>query len=425
MPPYAALKLQLPVWQNCSMHPAASVDVLLHVLLTLSAIIILGRILGALLKPLGQPQVIGDILAGILLGPSLIGAQASAWLLPAAAAPSLGLIAQLGVILYMFLVGLETNAGILRGQLRQTAFIASAGMALPFALGLALAMFLHARVADAQVPLSHFALFIGVALSVTAFPVLARILADRNLQKTPLGLLALGSAAAGDAVAWCGLALVVGVVQSGSGGTPVAIGTLVYVVVMLALVRPLAVRWVNRLTPAAAGNGALVTAIVACVLSAAATQWIGIHALFGAFLMGLLIPHDSALAQTLDRRLNDVVSIVFLPAFFAYAGLRTQINLVQGLEQWLLVILIILVATLGKFGGVAAAARLAGHDWRAAAALGALMNTRGLMELIVLNIGLDLHVISPTLYSMLVLMALVTTMATAPLLRLLGVRALP
>ena len=399
----------------------AHMDVLLHVLLTLAAIIALGRVLALALRWLHQPPVIGDILAGILLGPSLIGVEASHVLLPAAAAPALGQIAQLGVILYMFLVGLESNLG--GGErLRQTVFISSAGMALPFALGLALAAFLHPRLSDPSVPVAHFALFMGVALSVTAFPVLARILADRGLQKTPLGMMALDCAAVGDAAAWCVLAAVAGVVNAGSSGLRVTLDAVGYVVVMLAVVRPLMRSWVSKLDTAP-GNAVLAIAMIACLLSAAATEWIGIHALFGAFLMGVLIPHDSAMARTLDRRLNDVVGAVFLPAFFAWAGLRTQINLVHGADQWLLAGLIILAATLGKFGGVAAAARISGFNWRESAILGALMNTRGLMELIVLNIGLDLGVISPTLYSMLVLMALATTMATAPTIRWLGLRA--
>jgi Kef-type K+ transport system membrane component KefB len=401
---------------------AGRVDVLLHVLLTLAAIIALGRVLAAGLRRLDQPPVIGDILAGILLGPSLIGAGASQTLLPAAAAPALGQIAQLGVVLYMFLVGLETNAGGLRERLRQTVFISSAGMMLPFALGLALAVFLYPRLSDPSVPLTHFALFMGIALSVTAFPVLARILADQGLQKTSLGMMALGCAAVGDAAAWCVLAAVAGVVNANGNGLRVTLEAAGYVVLMLAIVQPLARRWVSRLD-AKPGNGSLAIAMIGCLLSAAATQWIGIHALFGAFLMGALIPHDSALARTLDRRLNEVVGVVFLPAFFAWAGLRTQINLVQGLDQWLLAGLIIVAATFGKFGGVAAAARISGFNWRESAILGALMNTRGLMELIVLNIGLDLGVISPAVYSMLVLMAVVTTLATAPAIRWLGLRA--
>lgn len=398
-------------------------DVLLHVLLTLAAIIVLGRALGRVLKPLGQPQVIADILAGVLLGPSLIGSQAASMLLPPSAAPALGLIAQVGVILYMFLVGLETNAGTLRGGWRHTAAIASAGMVAPFALGVLLAAALYARFADPGVTRWDFELFMGVALSITAFPVLARILADRDLQRTPIGLMALGCAAAGDVAAWCLLALVVGAVKSGTGGAAVVAWTIGFAAAMLILARPLIQRWSARVTLQEAGNGAIATALVGCLLSAAITEWIGIHALFGAFLFGLLIPHDSAIAQALQRRLDDVVSVVFLPAFFAYSGLRTQIGLVDGATPWLAVLAIVAVATIGKFGGVAIAARVNGFGWRDSAILGSLMNARGLVELIVLNIGLDVGVLSAQVYSMMVLMALATTIATAPMLRLFGARA--
>ncbi len=398
-------------------------NVLLHVLLTLAAIIVLGRALGRLLKPLGQPQVIADILAGILLGPSLIGADAAATLLPPNASPALGLIAQVGVILYMFLVGLETNAGTLRGEWRRTAAIASSGMVAPFALGVLLATVLYPRFADPRVPPWDFELFIGVALSITAFPVLARILSDRNMQRTPMGVMALACAAVGDVAAWCVLALVVGMVDVQGHGSTVVLRTLGFAAAMLVVVRPLVQRWAARVTPSEAGNGAIATALVGCLLSAAVTEWIGIHALFGAFLFGLLIPHDCALAQALERRLHDVVSVVFLPAFFAYSGLRTQIGLVDGAAQWFAVAAIVVVATIGKFGGVVASARAIGLGWRDSAILGSLMNARGLVELIVLNIGLDIGVLSPQVYSMLVLMALATTIATAPMLRLFGARA--
>jgi Kef-type K+ transport system membrane component KefB len=405
------------------MH-ASQVNVLLHVLVTLAAIIVLGRVLGRLLRPLGQPQVIADILAGILLGPSLLGKEASSWLLPPEAAPSLGLVAQVGVILWMFLLGLETNLGVLRGKWRPIVSIAGAGMATPFLLGwLVLAGWLYPRFASADVDPVHFSLFIGVALSITAFPVLARILADRNLQRTSNGMTALACAAVGDVAAWCILAILVGMVQMQSGGARILLATVAFVAAMLVVVRPLVHRWAVRQTPQQAGNGAITVALLGCLLSAAMTEWIGIHALFGAFLFGLVIPHDCALAETLERRIRDVVSIVFLPAFFAYSGLRTEIGLVDTSAQWLAVGAIILVATLGKFGGVTAAARLNGFGWRDAAVLGSLMNARGLVELIVLNIGLDTGIISPTVYTMMVLMALATTVGTAPMIRALGVRA--
>ena len=255
-------------------------------------------------------------------------------------------------------------------------------------------------------------------MSITAFPVLARILTDRGMTRTELGVVALGCAATDDVTAWCLLAFVVGVAKAQVGqGLLVTAGALGYIAFMLLVARPLlrrmAARWVMEPLP----RGAVAVVFVALLLSALATEAIGIHAIFGAFLLGAVIPHDSAVARTFTRQLEHLVTVLLLPAFFAFTGMRTRIDLVSGLDQWLICALIILVATLGKFGGTLVAARLTGLGWRAAAALGTLMNTRGLMELIVLNIGLDLRVISPTLFAMMVVMALVTTMATAPVLR--------
>jgi Kef-type K+ transport system membrane component KefB len=409
--------------------PAAhgSLGVLGHVLVTLIAVVVAGQVLGRLCRSLGQPPVIGEIVAGILLGPSLLGwvwPEASAFLVPAGVAPFIAVIAQLGVILYMFLVGLELNSSMLRERAGKTFAISHASIAVPFVLGAALALYLYPRLAEGGVPFTSFALFLGAALSVTAFPVLARILTDRRLHTTPLGVMALGAAAAGDVTAWCLLAFIVGVAEASVGG---AVLTLVlsaaFVALMVLAVRPLLVRLLPcyddaRLTP-------VVTAavLVTVLASALATEAIGIHALFGAFLFGAIIPHDSRLAHRFHHKLDDVVTVLLLPAFFALVGMRTEIGLVDGPEHWLICGLIVVAATAGKFGGTYAAARLTGTDWREAAGLGVLMNTRGLMELIVLNLGLEMKVISPTLFAMMVLMALVTTVATGPALRLLGIDA--
>jgi Kef-type K+ transport system membrane component KefB len=260
----------------------------------------------------------------------------------------------------------------------------------------------------------------GVAMSITAFPVLARILTDRRMTRTELGVIALSCAATDDVTAWCLLAFVVGVAQAQVGeGLVVLAGTLVYIALMLLLGRPMLSRVVARWKTEQLPRGAIAFVFVALLISALTTEYIGIHAIFGAFLLGAVIPHDSVVARTFSRQLHSVVTVLFLPAFFAFTGMRTRIDLVTGLDQWVICGLIILVATLGKFGGTFVAARLTGLGWRSAAALGTLMNTRGLIELIVLNIGLDLRVISPTLFSMMVLMALVTTMVTSPVLRLL------
>jgi Kef-type K+ transport system membrane component KefB len=398
-------------------QPAA---VLLHVLVALAAVIITGQLLAKLFAYLRQPPVIGEVVAGILLGPSLLGPELSGWILPPAVAPFLGLIAQLGVILYMFLVGLELNVSLLTHRVHTTVATSHASILLPFLLGTLSAVALYPRLSNRDVPFTSFALFIGVAMSITAFPVLARILTDRGMTRTELGVVALGCAATDDVTAWCLLAFVVGIARAQVGeGLLVTAGALGYIAGVLLIARPLLRRVASRWNTEPLPRSAVAVVFVALLLSALTAEVIGIHAIFGAFLLGAVIPHESTVARTLTRQLEHLVTILLLPAFFAFTGMRTRIDLVSGLDQWTICALIILIATLGKFGGALVAARLTGMGWRAAAALGTLMNTRGLMELIVLNIGLDLRVISPTLFAMMVLMALVTTMATAPVLRCL------
>jgi Kef-type K+ transport system membrane component KefB len=371
--------------------------------------------------------VIGEVLAGIALGPSLLGAVApgaSAYVLPPESAPYLAVVAQLGVILYMFTVGLELDASVLRRRGHAAVAISHASIVAPFVLGAVLALGLYPTMAPAGVAFTPFALFLGASMSVTAFPVLARILTDRGMTQTELGIVALACAAADDVTAWCLLALVVGVAQAQVGGAVfVVVLTMLYLAAMFLLVRPLlscVVPWIEQ-----RGLSKGVTSVVfgALLLSAWLTEFIGVHALFGAFLLGAVIPHDSRIARELPRRFEDIVTIVFLPAFFAFTGMRTEIGLIAGWENWLWCGAIIAVATAGKFGGSAAAARIAGMSPKDASALGVLMNTRGLVELIVLNIGLDLGVLSPRLFAMMVIMALATTLSTAPFLHWLGVGA--
>jgi Kef-type K+ transport system membrane component KefB len=398
-------------------------DLLWHLLLALTAVVVAGRLLGSLFRFIGQPPVIGEVVAGILLGPSLLGSispDAYAFLLPASITPSLGLLSQLGVALYMFLVGVELDTDGLRGQLRATVTIAQSSIVVPFVLGGLLATALYQDLAPTGVPLAHFVLFLGVAMSITAFPVLARILADTGLTRTDLGRLALTCAAVGDVTAWCLLAFVVGVVRSEQGSALLpSVLTLGYIAFMFVVVRPAVVKWCRRLEGRGIDSQALAIALVAMLVSALVTEWIGIHAIFGAFLMGAMVPHDSSLARTLEERIESLATILLLPAFFAFAGTRTEIGLISTWADWLTCAAIVAVATIGKFGGTLAAARITGHQWRTATSLSVLMNTRGLMELIVLNVGLDLGVISPALFTMMVVMAIVTTMATTPLLTVL------
>jgi Kef-type K+ transport system membrane component KefB len=360
-------------------------------------------------------------MAGIALGPSVLGAvapEASRYLLPPDVAPYLGIVAQLGVIIYMFLVGLELNPGPMRGQLRSTVTTALAGIGVAFGLGAALASYLYADFSVPGVPFTHFALFLGIAMSITAFPVLARILADRGMTATRLGTIALACAAIADVVAWCLLAFVVGVVQARVGSAFLVAGlTMAFVAVMFLAVRPFVRRLWSSSSGALASEDVIALALVCMLLAALATEAIGVHAIFGAFLFGAVIPHDSALARALEKSIGDLATVLLLPAFFALTGMRTEMSLLSGAYEWLICGAVVLVATAGKFGGTFVAARLTGLDGPHAAALGVLMNTRGLMELIVLNVGLDLGVISPTIFTMLVVMALVTTMATTPVLQ--------
>ena len=402
--------------------PPASSEVLLHVLLALVVVIIVARLLGALFRRFNQPAVIGEVIAGVLLGPSLLGRVApgiSSYLLPPAVAPFLGVLSQVGIILYMFLIGLELDTGLLRQRAHASVAISHASIIAPFLLGTGLSLWLYPRLSSSDVPFFVFALFMGISMSVTAFPVLARILTDRAMHKSRLGVIALACAAVDDVTAWCLLAFVVSVARSEPRRVvPTLALTAAFIAAMFFVVRPLAA-WFAR-TRKDIRQDSLAVIFVALLASALVTEFIGIHAIFGAFLLGAVIPHDSELARDLTRKLNDLVIVLLLPAFFAFTGMRTQIGLVNGASEWLTCGLIILVASLGKFGGSTVAARISGLDWRQAASLGILMNTRGLMELIVLNVGLDLGVLSPTLFAMLVVMAIVTTLATSPILHLLS-----
>jgi Kef-type K+ transport system membrane component KefB len=407
---------------------AGKVDVVFHVLATLAAIIILGQLFGRVLRWFGQPPVIGEVLAGLVLGPSLLGTwspQLAHLFVPGAEADPAGIvvsaltaISRLGVILYMFLIGLELNLPQLRSKAHTAIAISHASILVPFLLGAALALGIYPLLSSADVTFTSFALFMGAAMAITAFPVLARILSDQKLEKTELGVIALSCAATDDITAWCLLAFVIGMAQSQlSDAMYVLLGAVGYVVVMFILVRPLAHRILRRFDDQEFPAWIIPAVLVAVMLSALTTKVIGIHSLFGGFTMGVVLSSNDRLNVVLRSKFHDIATILLLPAFFAITGLRTQINLLDNSSDWLLAGAIILVATVGKVGGTIAAARLTGMGWRDASALGALMNTRGLMELIALNIGLEIGIISPRLFAMMVVMALVTTLATAPVLR--------
>ncbi|MGH7550589.1 MAG: cation:proton antiporter, partial [Gemmatimonadota bacterium] len=307
-------------------------DVLPHVLLALGAVILIGRALGRLLRPLRQPPVIGEILAGILLGPSLLGPNLSSRIIPPDAASAVGVVAQLGVILFMFIVGLELDLGLLRRRAPTAIVISHAGIVVPFLLGAATAAIVYPRLATEAVSFTIFALFLGIVMAITAFPVLARILTDQGLERTPLGTLALGIAAVGVVTAWCLLALVVGLARvEMESGFLIAVGAFAFIAVMLAVVRPLAARQ-SRRWPEQLPESVVAAIFIALFASALVADRIGIHALFGAFLLGAAMPHDGPLARFFERRIRLTVTVFLLPAFFAFIGMRTRIDLVLGVE---------------------------------------------------------------------------------------------
>ena len=420
---------------NTILAVTGKLDVVHHVLVTLAAVLVVGWLLGKAMRFVGQPAVIGEITAGILLGPSLLGAVSPETLHLLIPPPSidpngqvpaaLKAVSQLGLVLYMFLVGLELNTKKLASQARTATAVSFAAVTVPFVLGAVLAFGLYRDYGTASHDVIGFALFLGAATSITAFPVLARILTDRGMEATALGTLALGCAAADDVIAWCLLALILGFSQSNPMQAAVVIfGVAAFIGFMFLVVKPAAGRLLRNRTADETPTWFAPVIYLGILLAALATEGLGIHAVFGAFLFGVVLPKNSPTLANLAGRMRDPVMVLLLPAFFAVTGLRTQILLIDDVQDWLWCAAVIAAASAGKFGATYAAARLTGMDRRDAGALGALMNTRGLMELIVLNIGLDLGIIGETLFAMMVVMALVTTAATAPLLALF-LRPLP
>ena len=392
------------------------------------AILLAARGLGALCRNIGQPAVVGEMAAGILLGPSLLGRYFpgfSAWLFPPASLDNIRFLSQIGLILFMFVVGMELDLRALRGKARQAVVISHASIALPFALGLGLAYFLYGSFAPAGVRFASFGLFLGTAMSITAFPVLVRIVRDRGQHRTPLGTLVITCAAADDVTAWCILAAVVALVKAGSPGSAglLLLLALAYVLLMVRVVRPLLAR-IGGVRPASGRPraAALPVFFLTLILSAFAAEAIGIHALFGAFLAGAIMPTDGQLREFVSSKVQDVAVVLLLPLFFVFTGLRTEIGLLNSGYLWGVCGLIIVVAVTGKLLGSALAARFVGHGWPDSLRIGALMNTRGLMEIVVLNIGYDLGILTPPIFAMMVVMALATTCMTGPALNLIDRR---
>jgi Kef-type K+ transport system membrane component KefB len=388
-----------------------------RVLLAIAVIIVVARAVGWLLGKIGQPRVIGEIIAGIMLGPSLLGLvwpQVFHYLFPANVVSVLNVMAQLGLVMFMFLIGLELDTGQLRGQGHRAIVISHASIIVPFGLGAWLAFGLYGRMGSGS-GRTAFVLFVGAAMAISAFPVLVRLLQETGLQRTRLGTLATACAAVDDVTAWCILAVVVAITKAnGFGGAiKTIVLSLVFLCAMLWVVRPLLARFAN--IPVWVG-------LTVALVSAFTTDWIGIHVIFGGFLAGVVMPHSRKLQRTIHAQLAPVVTAVLLPIFFVSVGLSTKLGLLDTWYLWGIAAAVIAVAIAGKLVGSMLAARVVGERWRDATTIGVLMNTRGLTELIILTVGLQLKVLTPTMFTIMVIMALVTTAMAMPGLALLGYR---
>jgi Kef-type K+ transport system membrane component KefB len=394
-----------------------------RLVLQLGVILLLSRVVGALFRRIGQPQVMGEMIAGLLLGPSVFGALApgmSAALFPVSSLDYLQAFSQVGLVLFMFVVGLSLNHRDLHGYGQAAVLISHVSIAAPFFLGALAALAIYPRFSSANVPFHGFALFMGAAMSITAFPVLARILAEKNLLRTRLGSMTIACAAVDDVTGWCVLAYIVMLVRVSAASTPAwmtVAGSVVYLAVMLTVVTRIVPRFEQHFRKHGKLSENVSAAILLLLLaSALCTELLGIHLLFGAFLAGAIMPKEHDFVEYLKHRYESLTVTLLMPLFFAYTGLRTTFGSVSGIEMWLYTGLALAVAVSGKLGGCLAAGRIAGMPWRDSAALGILMNTRGLMQLIILNVGLDIGVISPSVFTMMVVVALSTTFMTTPLL---------
>lgn len=401
-------------------------DPLAILLLQIIIIIAFARLVGFLFKKIGQPAVIGEIVAGIIMGPSIVGLffpQINHFLFPPASLGTLNFLSQIGLILFMFIIGMELDLKAIGKQAYGAVIISHASIIIPYTLGLGLAYFIYYDYAPAGTSFLSFALFMGIAMSITAFPVLARILQEKGLTRSKLGAMVLTCAAADDFTAWCILAAVIALVKSGSSISALyTIGlAVIYVLLMLKVVRPA----LKRVEAVYNDQEKMRTPIIALlfimlIVSSYITSIIGIHSLFGAFIAGVIMPSGFSFRKIVIDKIEDVSIVLLLPLFFVITGLRTQIGLLNEGHLWATFGWILLVAVVGKFGGSALAARIVGQSWKESLSIGVLMNTRGLMQLIVLNIGYDLGILSPEIFAMMVLMALVTTFMTGPALDLIN-----
>ncbi len=393
-------------------------------LIQIIAVLLMVRLFGFLFKHIGQPGVIGEIVAGIVLGPSVLGyffPDVFQALFPPESLTNLELLSQVGLVLFMFVIGMELDFSVLKNKINETLVISHAGILVPFFLGIVASYWIYEEYAAAQTAFLPFALFIGISMSITAFPVLARIIQERNMTKTSLGTLAIASAANDDVTAWCLLAVVIAIAKAGTFASALyAIGlTALYIIIMFMVVRP----FLKKVGEVYANQEVINKTFVALILliliiSSTLTEIIGIHALFGAFMAGGVMPPSIGFRKVMMEKVEDIALVFFLPLFFAFTGLRTEIGLINSPALWGVCLLLITVAVAGKLGGCAVAARLVGESWKDSFTIGTLMNTRGLMELVALNIGYEMGVLPPSIFVILVIMALVTTFMTTPLLHL-------
>ncbi|GAB4017429.1 cation:proton antiporter [Spirosoma koreense] len=430
----AVVGTRLEQGRNITVHPPGHsqwsdfVDTFVHnleqplalLLVQIMVIILAAKGFGWLCTKIGQATVIGEMIAGIVLGPSLLGLyfpEVSAVLFPKPSLGNLQFLSQIGLLLFMFIIGMEIDLKVLRNKANDAVVISHASIILPFAMGMGLAYFIYQSFAPPNVQFLSFGLFMGIAMSITAFPVLARIVQERGIQKTKLGTIVLTCAAADDITAWCILTVVIAIVKAGSALSSVysILLSVAYLFLMINLVKPFLERiWNAYAHPERLSKPLVALFFLTLISSAYITEIIGIHALFGAFMAGAVMPERVKIRHLLIDKIEDVALVLFLPLFFAFTGLRTQIGLLNDPSLWGTAGLILLVAVVGKFVGSTVAAKFVGQTWKESLSIGALMNTRGLMELVVLNIGYDLGVLTPQIFTMMVIMALLTTFMTVP-----------
>ncbi len=390
-------------------------------LLQIIAILIIAKLFGWFFNRIGQPTVIGEIMAGIMLGPSVLGnilPEVSSFLFRPDSLSNINILSQIGLILYMFVIGMELDISEVRKKLKETIVISHTSIIVPFALGMILAYFVYENYTDQKIPFLSFSLFIGIAMSITAFPVLARIIQEKGLTRSHLGSISLASAANDDITAWCLLAGVVAIAQAGSMLSAVytILFAILYIALMFLVIRPF-LRMIGHIyhNNEVVNKGMVGFMFIILVISSFFTEILGLHTLFGAFVAGVIMPSNLKFRKIMTEKVEDVSLSFFLPLFFVSTGLRTEIGMLNTPEHWALCLVFILVAITGKFGGALVSARIVGESWKDSLYIGTLMNTRGLMELIVLTIGYEMKILPPTIFVMLVLMTLVTTFMTTPL----------